>query len=71
MNMRFNLGWWPLMLKSNHEAVRRENFNLRGALSQTNAELRKHRLLIGSLRDGHEKTTAAVERAISKPRTST
>lgn len=66
--MRFNLGWWPLMLKSNHEAVRRENFNLRGALGSANAELRKHRLLIGGLRQGHEQTTAAVERVIGKPR---
>ncbi len=60
------LDWWPLMLKSNHEAVRRENFNLRGALGQANAELRKHRLLIGSLRDGNEQATAAVQRAMSK-----
>ena len=58
--------WWPLMLKSNHETVRRENFHLRGALRQANDELRKHRLLLGSLRDGHEATTAAVERAISR-----
>jgi len=64
--MKINLDWWPLMLKSNHEAVRRENFNLRGALSQTNAELRKHRLLLGSLREGHVASTEAVERAMAK-----
>jgi len=60
--------WWPFMLKSSHEAVRRENFNLRGALGAANAELRKHRLLIGSLRQGHEDSTAAVERALEKSR---
>lgn len=60
------LDWWPLMLKSNHEAVRRENFNLRGALQQANAELRKHRLLIGSLREGDEQATAAVQRAMAR-----
>jgi hypothetical protein len=64
--MRLNFDWWPLMLKSNHEAVRRENFNLRGALGAANAELRKHRLLIGSLRQGNEQATAAVERAMAK-----
>jgi hypothetical protein len=64
--MKLNLDWWPLMLRSNHEAVRRENFNLRGALSQANAELRKHRLLIGSLQQGHEQTTSMVERVLSR-----
>ncbi len=59
------LDWWPLMLRSNHEAMRRENFNLRGALGAANAELRKHRLLLGQLRDGNAQATAAVERAIS------
>ena len=58
--------WWPFMLKSNHEAVRRENFNLRGALGQTNAELRKHRLLLGSLREGNEAANAAVRKAMSR-----
>jgi hypothetical protein len=58
--------WWPLMLKSNHESVRRENVNVRGALGAANAELRKHRLLIGSLRDGDEQATAAVARAMLK-----
>lgn len=59
-----SFAWWPLMLKSTHEATRRENFNLRGALGAANAELRKHRLLLGSLREGNELVTAAVERAL-------
>lgn len=63
--MKISLDWWPFMLKSSHEAVRRENFNLRGALGQTNVELRKHRLLLGSLREGNELATAAVARAMS------
>jgi hypothetical protein len=46
------LSRWPLMLKSTHEATRRENWELRGALTAANAELRKHRLLIGGLRSG-------------------
>lgn len=66
--IRLNLDWWPLMLRSNHEAVRRENFNLRGALGQTNAELRKYRLLVGNLRDGHQKTTETVEKIIAEVR---
>jgi hypothetical protein len=62
--------WWPLMLKSDHEAVRRENFNLRGALGQANAELRKHRLLLGSLKEGRADAIAAVDRAMTKVKVS-
>lgn len=43
---------WPLMWRSNHEAVRRENYTLRDALREANAELLKHRRLIGGLREG-------------------
>jgi hypothetical protein len=45
-------GRWPLMLKSTHEAVRRENYTLRDALREANKELQKHRALIGGLRSG-------------------
>lgn len=64
--MRFD--WWPLMLKRTHEAVRRENFELRGALHHRNKEVREHRLLLGSLREGHTETTEALERVLAKPR---
>jgi len=57
---------WPLMLKSNHEAVRWENFMLRGALGQANQEIRKHRLLLGSLKDGNNEATEAVMKAMGK-----
>jgi hypothetical protein len=64
--MKISFDWWPFMLRSNHEAIRRENFNLRGALGQANAELRKHRLLLGSLKQGNAQATEAVMRAMSK-----
>lgn len=67
--MRINFDWWPFMLRRSHETVRRENFHLRGALGAANAELRKHRLLLGSLAQGEPQATAAIERAISKAKT--
>jgi uncharacterized protein (DUF3084 family) len=43
---------WPLMLKSTHEAVRRENYTLRDALREANKELAKHRQLLAGIRSG-------------------
>lgn len=60
------MNWWPLMLRSTHEHMRRENWELRGALGKANDELRKHRLLLGSLREGHGGTTEALERVFAK-----
>lgn len=43
---------WPFVLKSTHEAVRRENYTLRDALREANKELQKHRRLLGGIRAG-------------------
>ena len=56
---------WPLMLKSNHERVRRENGMLRDALREANAELRKHRLLIAGLKQGNVEITNSVMNAFT------
>lgn len=57
---------WPLMLKSSHEAVRAENYLLRDALREANAELRKHRMLIANLRDGNKDTADTLARIFAK-----
>lgn len=54
---------WPLMLKSNHQAVQAENYLLRDALKEANKELLKHRRLISSLRDADPETTDRFMRA--------
>lgn len=54
---------WPFMLCSTHEAVRRENYTLRDALKEANAELRKHRTLITQIRGADPKTIDAVMKA--------
>lgn len=64
MNKLFS--WWPFMLKSTHETVRRENWELRGALNRVNEELRKHRLLIGGLRTQQPEVVRAVEKILAK-----
>jgi len=56
--------WWPFMLKSEHEQVRRENIFLKSALCEANAELRKHRLLINGLRQGREDITQKFEKVL-------
>lgn len=56
--------WWPLMWKSNHEEVRRENYTLRDALRSSNQELAKHRRLIAGLRSGQTEVLKSVETAI-------
>ncbi len=43
---------WPLMFKSNHLAVQRENYTLRDALREANKELAKHRSLLAGIRAG-------------------
>lgn len=40
------------MLRSTHENVRRENYTLRDALYNANAELLKHRRLLAGIRNG-------------------
>jgi hypothetical protein len=57
--------WWPWMLKSEHEDVRRENWTLKNALREANEELRKHRLLINGLKEGRIGVTRSFEKAIS------
>lgn len=56
---------WPFILRSTHDAVRTENWSLRDALREANAELRRHRLLIGQLKAGHAETTTAFERVLA------
>lgn len=58
---------WPFMLRRNYDALKTENFTLRDALREANNELRKHRQLIGGLRDGRADTTRKLERVLSKP----
>lgn len=48
------------------ERVRRENYTLRDALREANAELFRHRQLLASLRRGEEEATAAVEKALKR-----
>ena len=58
--------WWPFVLKSTHDQVRRENGFLRSALKEANAELYKHRMLIGGLKYQQPDIVRAVEKAIWK-----
>jgi hypothetical protein len=55
---------WPLVWRSSHDALKRENFELRGAIRMANAELQKHRMLIVGLKTGQPEITAAFEKAI-------
>jgi hypothetical protein len=57
---------WPFMLKSTHRAVQAENYLLRDALKEANAELRKHRILISGLRNAHSDTVEKVMKAFAK-----
>lgn len=56
------LHWWPLMWKSDHRAVEMENHTLRDALREANAEVRKHRNLLATLRTGQREATEQLER---------
>lgn len=56
----------PFVLRRNYDALATENYTPRDALRAANIELRKHRTLIGGLRDGHKQTTEALERIISR-----
>jgi protoporphyrinogen oxidase len=58
--------WWPWVTRSRYERLKQENYSLRDALREANAELRKHRTLIAGLRDGDKRMTEAVERALSR-----
>ena len=57
---------WPFVLRSTYERAHLENYTLRDALHAANAELHKHRLLIGGLRSGHEQTTQQMERVFAR-----
>lgn len=58
---------WPFVLRRNFDALQTENFVLRDALREANAELRRHRLLIGGLREQRADVVREVERVLSKP----
>lgn len=60
MKLRF-----PLVLRHAYEALQTENFTLRDALREANAELLKHRILIKGLRTGQVDITRQFERAIA------
>lgn len=64
--MTHALDRWPFVMRWRYERLRQENYTLRDALLQANAELRRHRALIAGLRDGDERMTRAVERAIGR-----
>lgn len=66
LQMKKMLRWWPFVLKSTYENLRRENWELRGALSRANEELRKHRMLIGGLRNQQAEVVRAVEKVITR-----
>ena len=59
------LALWPFITKSRHEAVRRENWELRGAIRAANEELAKHRTLLAGLRTGQPEITRAVEKVFA------
>lgn len=59
---------WPFMLKSTHEAVRRENYTLRDALREANKELLKHRQLLGGIRSGQIDVVTTLDRIMEKKR---
>ena len=55
---------WPFVWRHAYDRLSIENYTLRDALRGANEELRKHRLLIGGLRAGHEQTTRQMERVL-------
>lgn len=57
---------WPFVWRSDYNAVRLENYTLRDALRNSNAELHKHRRLLAQLRAGEQTATEAVERALQR-----
>lgn len=57
---------WPFAMRGTVRRLQIENHTLRDALRAANAELRRHRLLIGSLQEGDERITAAVHRALNR-----
>ena len=60
------MDFWPFVLKSTYEKVRRENVLLKDALHEANKEIRKHRLLLGGLRTQQPDIVKAVEKATSR-----
>lgn len=57
---------WPFMLKSMHEKVRQENYVLRDALREANAELSKHRRLLAGIRSGQVDIVGVLDRMTQK-----
>lgn len=57
--------FWPFVTKRYHEQVRRENWELRGAIRAANEELLSHRRLINALRTGQPEVTRSFERVIA------
>lgn len=56
----------PIVLRSDYDALKTENFMLRDALRNANEELRKYRALVNGLRTGLPETMAAFERTLKK-----
>lgn len=48
---------WPMVWKGTYEKSQAENRFLRDALHNANTELRKHRMLIASMREADPKVT--------------
>jgi hypothetical protein len=53
---------WPFVLRRKFDAVRRENYTLRDALREANAELLRHRRLLAGVRAGSIDVVGALDR---------
>lgn len=60
---------WPLILRRDYDALRTENYVLREALRDANAELHRHRMLIGGLRSGQSETLDKLDRVLKQGQT--
>ena len=57
----FWFDWWPLMFKSNHEAMRRENLQFAWCAEPVKCgTAQASRLVLGSLAQGNERMTEMV-----------
>jgi hypothetical protein len=56
-------GRWVILRRADRNAMILENFTLRSALKEANAELRRHRILINELGRGDPEITKAIEKA--------
>lgn len=57
---------WPLIWRRDYDALKTENYVLRDALREANAELHKHRMLIGGLREQRADIVREVERVLDQ-----